>query len=99
MLPPAQIVVLLAFTVTAGVTVVIVIVTGALVTVAVVTQLALLVICTVTTSLFASVELENDAFVAPATGLPLMNHWYVGADPPSVAVVVKVTVVPWHTGF
>src|SRR5678816_4187956 len=99
MLPPAQIVVLLAFTVTAGVTWVLVIVTGALVAVGVVIQFALLVITTVTTSLLASVELENVALVAPATGLPLMNHWYVGADPPSVAVVVKVTVVPWHTGF
>src|ERR1044071_3326442 len=98
-LPPAQIEVLLALTVTAGVTWVIVIVTGALVAVGVVIQFALLVITTVTTSLLASVDDEKVAFVAPATGLPLMNHWYVGADPPSVAVVVKVTVVPWHTGF
>jgi uncharacterized membrane protein len=75
MLPPAQIEVLLAFTVTAGVTVVIVMVTGALVAVGVVIQFALLVITTVTTSLFASVDDENVAPVAPATGLPLMNHW------------------------
>src|SRR5215468_10601905 len=74
-------------------------VTGRLVAVAVVTQFALLVITTVTTSLFKSVDELNVAFVAPGTGLPLMNHWYVGASPPSVAVVVNVTAVPVHTGF
>jgi hypothetical protein len=50
-------------------------VTGALVTVGVVTQFALLVISTVTTSPLTSVDEENVALVAPATGLPLMNHW------------------------
>ena len=99
MLPPAQIDVLLALTETAGITWLIVIVTGALVTVGVVTQFALLVISTVTTSPLTSVADENVAFVASTTGLPLMNHWYVGANPPSVAVVVNVTVVPWHTPF
>ena len=67
--------------------------------VGVVIQFALLVITTVTTSLLASVDDVKVALVAPATGLPLMNHWYVGAIPPSVAIDVKVTAVPVHTGF
>src|SRR5262245_59548639 len=99
MLPPAQIKVAVDVIDTVGVTVVIVIVTGALVAVGVVVRFALLVITTVTTSLLGRVDDVNVALVAPATGLPLMNHWYVGAVPPSVAVDVKVTVVPWHTGF
>ena len=99
MLPPAQIEVAVDVIDTVGVTVVIVIVTGALVAVGVVMQLALLVITTVTTSLFLSVDDVNVAFVAPATGLPLIIHWYVGVVPPSVAVDEKVTVVPLHTGF
>ena len=30
---------------------------------------------------------------------PLMDHWYTGEDPPFTGVAVKVTGVPWQTGF
>ena len=75
MLPPAQIEVDVEMIDTAGVTEVIFITTWLEFAVGVVTQFALLVITTVTTSLFASVDDVNVALVAPATGLPLMNHW------------------------
>ncbi len=75
MLPPAQIEVDVDMIDTAGVTEVIFITTWLEFAVGVVIQLALLVITTVTTSLFASVDDVNVALVAPATGLPLMNHW------------------------
>src|ERR1044071_5107813 len=99
MLPPAQIEVDVdVIDIDAG-CVVIFITTWLLLAVGVVRQFELLVITTVTTSLLASVDEVNVEFVAPATALPLMNHWYVGAAPPSVAVVVNVTAVPVHTGF
>ena len=75
MLPPAQIEVAVDVIDTAAAWVVIFITTWLLLAVGVVTQFALLVITTVTTSLLVSVDDENVAFVAPATALPLMNHW------------------------
>ena len=30
---------------------------------------------------------------------PLTCHWYAGDDPPLDGVAVKVTLVPWQTGF
>ena len=30
---------------------------------------------------------------------PLIDHWYAGAVPPLTGVAVKVTEVPWQTGF
>ena len=75
MLPPAQIEVDVDVIDTTGVWVVRFITTWLEFAVGVVIQLALLVITTVTTSLLASVDDVNVALVAPATGLPLMNHW------------------------
>ena len=74
-LPPAQIDVVGEVIFTDGVTVVMFITTWLLLAVGVVIQLALLVITTVTISLLASVDDVKVALVAPATGLPLMNHW------------------------
>ena len=31
--------------------------------------------------------------------VPLIFHWYDGAVPPLMAVAVKVTGIPEHTGF
>ena len=75
MLPPAQIEVDVDVIDTAGVTEVMFITTWLEFAVGVVIQFALLVITAVTTSLLLSVDDVNVALVAPATGLPLMNHW------------------------
>ena len=61
--------------VTVGVTVDVVISIALLVAVAGLEQASLLVITTVTASLFASIAVVKVAPVAPATALPLMNHW------------------------
>ena len=73
---PLQIAVWLGVTVTAGVMLAAaVIVTGALVAVGVLAHAELLVITTVTTSPLFKVVLAKLSAVAPATAVPLMNHW------------------------
>ena len=51
------------------------------------------VITTVTLSLLLKVDEENTGLFAP-TFTPFTLHWYTGADPPFIAVAVKVTEVP-----
>jgi hypothetical protein len=73
---------------------VVVITTGELVAVGVVRQLALLVITTVTWSLLFRVDDVNVLPVAPVTGVPFTDHWYVGVVPPLDGVAVNVIDVP-----
>jgi hypothetical protein len=72
---PLQIEVLLAATVTEGLTELVVIVTALLFTAAGLAQGSLLVIDTVTILPLASVVVVNVAAVWPATFTPLISHW------------------------
>ena len=48
---------------------------------------------TLTTSLLVIVVLLNVALLVP-TGLPFINHWYLGVVPPLTGVAVKLTELP-----
>ena len=94
--PPVHSEVVLAAIDTDGTTVVVVTVIALLVAVSGFAQGSLLLIVTVTISpLFKVVVVKVDV-VCPATGAPLIIHWYVGLVPPLVGVAVNVTDPPAH---
>ena len=59
-------------------------------------QLALLVTLQRTWSPLASVVVINVSEVSPGIGVPLSDHWKVGANPSFIGKALKVTEVPWQ---
>jgi hypothetical protein len=95
-LPPAQILVALAATLTVGVTIAVTTVVKAFeVAVSGVLQPAFEVITTRTTSALFKVVVLKLGESVPAF-VPFTFHWYEGAVPPFVGTAVNVTLVPAH---